>query len=71
MKRVLEATRDDGSEIGSVPVRTTSPAVVRVPQRRLTPDDTARIISGYATGVSMKALAEQLHLTRQTVTRVL
>lgn len=71
MKRVLEATRDDGSEIGSVPVRATSPAVVRVPQRRLTTDDTARIISGYAGGISMKALAEELQLTRQTIARVL
>ena len=71
MERVLESTRDDGSEIGSVPVRATSRAVVRVPQRRLTPDDTAHIISGYAAGASMKALAEELHLTRQTVARVL
>ena len=71
MKRVLEATRDDGSEIGSVPVRATSPEVVRAPQRRLTTDDTARIISGYAAGASMKALAEELQLTRQTIARVL
>ena len=71
MKRVLEATRDDGSEIGSVPVRAISPAVVRAPQRRLTPTDTARIISSYTNGASMKALAEQLHLTRQTIARVL